>query len=147
MFKSAIRKLLPVPYKGYKDKDARREYTRNYMRSYRKGMELRGEKRKWNSSGYLSRLRVLALEKLGGPICIYCGCDVPKALEINHKFGGGNKYLKSTNQQQYYRDIITETIDKKTLEVTCRVCNSMHYLESVLKIKGHHISWKQADVV
>jgi 5-methylcytosine-specific restriction endonuclease McrA len=91
-----------------------------------------------SKKGYYKILRAKAYEKLGGK-CIYCGCDIQEALEINHINGGGHqekKYIESGPKSIYY-DIIGDK--RNDLEIACRVCNSVHYLE-IVKGLGKH--WK-----
>lgn len=140
--RTAIRKLLPVPYTRYKNKDARRKYSRDYMRKYRTTLKSKGIERKWNSAGYLQKLRTLALEALGGPVCINCGCTELKILEINHKNGGGRKEFRTKNSAQHYRDILSGKSDKDLYEVTCRICNALHYVKDIMGVNGHKVTWK-----
>lgn len=117
----------------------RTKYFKKYMRKYRKT-----HKRKWNAPGYKLRLRLKAMDTIGGPECANCGCDKLEILEINHINGGGNKDLKNrTNQFQFYREIYKDLDAKSKYNVLCRPCNALHYVQDILKIKGHKITWSK----
>jgi hypothetical protein len=79
------------------------------------------------------RMRNAFLTKVGqGKIeCVNCGCNIPELLEVNHKKGGGGIERKSFgNSGSGFRRAVMSgkrTIDD--LELTCRVCNALHYLE------------------
>jgi hypothetical protein len=126
----------------YKRPEASKEKNRINMREYMK------ERRKRLKSvgkldydpNYLRRLRERAMEKLGGARCINCGCDVWEVLEINHIKGGGRSVHRSS--RQIAQDVIMGRADCSTLNVLCRVCNALHYVQDILGIKGHHIHWR-----
>lgn len=86
-------------------------------------------KRPKQSTDWMRRQRRRALMLVGdGAIaCVRCGCDRPELLEINHKNGGGRKDLVG---KWFYRAIVK--LERKTddLELLCRPCNAIHYLES-----------------
>jgi hypothetical protein len=77
------------------------------------------------------------------PCCARCGCDDIRLLEINHKNGGGNRELEAgRTAPQFYYAIADGKRDPSDLEVLCRPCNALHYLE--LKY-GHipmHVVWE-----
>ena len=55
---------------------------------------------------YKKRLREKAIEKLGGPVCVDCGCDKKEILEINHVKGKGRQERKKyQNYHSFFRDI------------------------------------------
>lgn len=110
----------------YKNKEKNREYQRNWARNNRKTLN------EWTRN-----LRLKVIVHLGGK-CVYCGCDDPKALEVNHKNGGGNQERKKKGKKAWYSDIINDRHDNSTIELTCRVCNSWHYL---VKVKGIEDRW------
>lgn len=136
-------------YIRYKDKEKRKAYNRlyqrQYMRKYRQKLKEAGIKIKWNSCHYLKDTRLRALDKLGGRKCVNCGCMVEEILEINHKGGKGRKERKKSKKgaMQFYRDIVHERVDISKYNVLCRVCNAQHYVEKILRIKGHKISWNK----
>jgi hypothetical protein len=112
----------------FKDKQKNRDYQKDWARKHR--VEQRT---------YAQRLKVRAVEKLGGR-CIYCGCDNINALEFNHINGGGNKEARAVgggNQKEKCLDILAGR--RTDLELSCRVCNALHYL---VKLKGLPNRWK-----
>jgi hypothetical protein len=133
-------------YKRYKNKEARKKYLREYQREYMKAYRLRrikeGRPYQWDARGHLKKLRERALIKLGELKCVNCGCDVYELLEINHKNGGGRKEHAEKSYQKFLYDIIFERVNISDYEITCRLCNTLHYIESILNIKGHCVTWK-----
>lgn len=109
----------------YKDINKQREQQRNWGRNHRK-----------EQKEYRVKLRLKAINKLGGK-CVNCGCDDIRALEFNHINGGGGKEYKINHEQiKIYLDVIHER--RNDLELTCRVCNAVHYL---VKLKGLPNRW------
>jgi hypothetical protein len=74
-------------------------------------------------------LRRRVMEKLGGGVCVRCGCDDERLLEINHKRGGGRKEGWSRRMVSNLRAILAGTRKSDDLEVVCKVCNVRHYIE------------------
>jgi len=113
----------------YKDIEKKRAYDREWKKRNR------ASQRK-----YYRKLRIKVLDIFGGK-CVYCGCDIREALEINHINGRGcrEKQKRSSCTKKFYLDIISgrRTIDD--LELTCKVCNVVHYL---VKLKGLPPVWK-----
>lgn len=89
---------------------------------------------------YFKNLRLRTLELLGNK-CVYCGCDIPEALEINHINGGGNKEKKERhyNGREFYLDIVSSRRKIDDLELTCIVCNAWH---RATKLKGIENRWR-----
>lgn len=98
---------------------------------------------KRNLKKYRQERRLKVFDLLGGPVCVNCGCDDVRALEINHKKGGGCKDYKD------YKSAGTRLIDSiffghrnlEDFEVTCRVCNALHYMK-LKGLTGWKVSWK-----
>lgn len=66
----------------------------------------------------------------GNPKCNNCGCDDAKFLEINHKNGGGNQEVQGGRKTgSFYLDIYKGRRKTNDLELLCKVCNALHYLE------------------
>ncbi len=121
-----------------KNRDRLLEYSRNYNKEYFLKNKEREIKR---TLTFYHSLRNQVLELLGNK-CVYCGCTIKKALEINHKYGGGRQEFKRRNGSAFYLDILKGRRSIDDLELTCRVCNAVHYL----KLKGigdFKIIWKQ----
>lgn len=113
-----------------------------YMKSYRK----RYAKKYGRTldAGKYPKLRKRVLDFLGGPSCVNCSCDVYALLEINHRNGGGGKHIREKGVLRVLYDILSGRLPKKDVEVTCRVCNALHYVVEILKVKGHRVLWKPA---
>jgi hypothetical protein len=110
------------------DPEKMKIYKRNWARTRR-------ESRKQQTR----ELRNKVLNYLGGK-CVYCGCNIPEVLEINHKNGGGNKERVNgiyQNNNQHLKSIL-DGKRKNDFELTCKICNSWHYL---VKIKGIPNRW------
>lgn len=75
------------------------------------------------------RRRALLVVGNGNVACVRCGCDMPEIIEINHKNGGGGKELKKLGNK-WNRMIAKLERDVSDLELLCRPCNAIHYLES-----------------
>ena len=114
----------------FKDPQKRREYQNKW------GKNNRIKKREWNR-----QLRIKVLIKLGGK-CVNCGCNDLNALEINHINGGGRQeQIKKYNRSHraFLYAILLGKRPTNDLEITCKVCNSLHYLKEIKKVKGN---WK-----
>lgn len=63
--------------------------------------------------------------------CARCGCNRMEFLEINHKNGGGAQEYKhnSGNNKKFYAAILKDERTTDDLEILCKPCNSIHYLE------------------
>jgi hypothetical protein len=64
------------------------------------------------------------------PICDNCRCDDIRLIEINHKNGDGARDTRSKYHQKFLYDIITGRRKTDDLDLRCRVCNALHYIES-----------------
>ena len=76
--------------------------------------------------------RLKVFQKLSGkevPDCKYCGCDVYKVLELNHRNGGGGKDKKNHATFDIIREILNGKRDINDYEVTCKVCNWEYFAE------------------
>ena len=60
------------------------------------------------------------------PICVYCGCDDIRFLEINHKEGGGAKEVLVSGSNFYWA-IIKGRRPVDDLEITCGLDNKLHF--------------------
>jgi len=122
----------------YKDPNIKQEYNKRYYRLY-KGKLLKDKKKyywihrekmvKYRKDRH-QLLRKKVIEKLGSR-CVYCGCDVPEALEINHINGGGNLEFRKKGTYRIQTQILRDKYSFP-VELTCKVCNAVHYL----KLKG-----------
>ena len=57
------------------------------------------------SNQYRRQLRVRVLEFLGDK-CIRCGFDDERALQVDHKEGGGNQERATTEKYTFYNQIL-----------------------------------------
>lgn len=134
-----------------KGKKNRREFMRGYMIEWRKrrrelpDYDPEEERRKWREQH--KKVREKAMEKLGGKLCANCRCNDFSILEINHINGGGRKALKRTQNRQLYWQIVNDKVDLNEYNVLCRVCNALHYVQDILGIEGHTVSWRSRIMV
>lgn len=79
------------------------------------------------------------ISKSGHPKCRYCGCDFPRALEINHKNPNAKKLEKISGKPvsgySFYKSIVTGERNTEDLEVACGVCNKNHYFQRKFGLK------------
>jgi hypothetical protein len=136
-----------------KDPIRRAEYTKNY---YQKNKEYLVEHRKKYDKEhyqlnkeliknrvkeYHQKQRLMTLFLLGGK-CAHCGCDNLKALEINHKNGGGYKEYKLGGTTRLYSKILNGERKTDDLELLCRICNAHHKLTKLDKLPDNwEIKW------
>ena len=115
-----------------KNKDLYKKRTKKWKKTHREKCREYGRK-------YRKQKREEVIFLLGGK-CVYCNCQEYDALEINHINGGGNKEKHyKISREAYYLDIISGRRPHNDLELTCRVCNAVHYLEKIKKLGG---KWK-----
>jgi hypothetical protein len=63
-------------------------------------------------------------------VCSRCGCDDWRLLEVNHKNGGGRKANEGGwGAPDFKRAVIQGRRKTDDLEILCRPCNAIHYLE------------------
>jgi len=149
--KKCANKIGRASYKRNREKRLkyRKEYCKKnkkkvlecYKRYHRENKEkIRKHRRK-----YCKKLRISALEKIAGskPICIKCGCNDLRFLEINHKNGGGTKEYKNIGGHKFYHDIINGERKTDDLNILCKACNSLHYLELKYGKLPYKIIWQR----
>lgn len=68
------------------------------------------------------RNRLELLELLGGAVC-ECGFDDIRALEIDHKNGGGNEHRKAMSSHTRYAEYIKSHLEE--FQVLCANCHSI----------------------
>lgn len=118
------------------DARIRTEESKVYNRKNKHRIEAYKKYNKENSKtrGQKSRERlrrtILNIVSNNNPVCVRCGCDDIRFLEINHKNGGGNKEMANGKKSNnFYWDIYMGRRNTDDLELLCKPCNSIHALE------------------
>ena len=117
-----------------------RKYARESMRKYR---ETHPEKTKAARKRAYDSRRRRALEIVSGEAkCVRCGCDMLDVLEVNHINGNGSKEARESTANLYDRILKGERATDD-LEVLCRVCNALDYVERKCPeaIGRHRVIW------
>lgn len=88
-------------------------------------------------------LRINAMKKISNNlVCNRCGCGDLRILEINHINGGGTKEKRENGRGHIFHSyIISGKRSIDDLELLCKICNIHHYVEDILGIKGHKITY------
>lgn len=87
------------------------------------------------------RRRALLVVGNGAVACVRCGCDLEELIEINHKNGGGGQELKGL-VSKWHRMIAKLERDASDLELLCRPCNAIHYLEQKHGPLPFRVTWE-----
>lgn len=90
-------------------------------------------------------LRKRAMEMVGPLCCKNCDCNKYEFLEINHILGNGYAERKNKQTTKFYREIISGKREVKDLNILCRPCNSIHYLEMLYGKLPYKIKWKKVS--
>lgn len=120
-----------------------KEHRRLRAREYRLA-HVEQEKLRHTIIRQRTKEKAMELVAKGKPVqCVYCGCDYPQFLEINHKNGGGRQETKADNRVIYDR-IVHSKRDTDDLEIACKVCNIHHYikLKNPEMAKNFTVIWK-----
>lgn len=119
----------------------KREKWNRYMRTYRAKHPDRV--RKARRRQYINR-KTKAMKAVSDAKCERCGCDEIDFLEFNHKNGGGCQEHRITDCKPMMDRILTKNRDTDDLEILCRICNALEFLERKNKksAKGFKIKWK-----
>ena len=104
--------------------------------------DIEEERRKWREQH--RRVREKAIDLLGGRRCAECGCDEFALLEINHIHGGGRAAAKTRQNRQLYRAIVKGEVELSDYNVLCRICNALHYVQNILGVNGHKVTWRRS---
>lgn len=108
------------------------KYYEKNKEKHKKSMELWRLTNHGQLFKYRLNMRYEALLKIQKKIiCVRCGCTDIRFLEINHKYGGGGREAKLglSMGTQFYNKILTGKRKTDDLELLCRPCNHIHYLE------------------
>jgi hypothetical protein len=114
-------------YKKYCEKYPQKAQERLLkMKEY----DIKYKKERGKESRDRVRKVVFNLLSNNNPKCENCGCGDTRLLEVNHKNGGGNKELQNgKNTNKFMWDIYMGRRKIDDLNLLCRVCNALHYLE------------------
>lgn len=108
-------------------------WKRNHMKRHEQELVYEKKRRlehpEYFRQWYLNRRKkVLEIVGKGKVLCINCGCDDIRLLEINHVNGSSYKLREfGTN---FAADIFHGKRKIDDLELRCRVCNALHSHES-----------------
>lgn len=76
--------------------------------------------------------------------CRRCGCDFIDLLEINHINGGGGKECNKS-YQKFCTAILNGSRSINDLEILCKLCNNLHYLEMKFGKTQYELYWDKND--
>jgi hypothetical protein len=135
-----------------KDARDRREYARNKPNAAQRLAGLKqwskdpaNRKAKNARDRELLKKRIFAIL---GDKCARCGCSDARLLEINHKNGGGKREMESGRKSwRFYWDIALGKRKPDDLEILCRPCNALHYLELKFGPLPMRVIWEGGDGV
>lgn len=101
------------------------------------------EKQKLARQRAYNNRKIKAMNLVGGAVCRNCGCDVLHALEFNHINGNGTQEYRDTNRKPIVDRVLTSKRATDDLEILCRVCNALDYIErKVPETKGKFtVTW------
>ena len=74
-----------------------------------------------NSPGSTTKRRMEALEALG-PVCVRCGFEDVRALQIDHVNGGGADEFKAMGNYRMYKKVC-DPVNHHLYQVLCANCN------------------------
>ncbi len=140
-----IRENCPDCGKELDVRNRKKQYQKRSRATLLKWIKNNPKKIKISRDNHRKKLRIGVLKKITNYkkiVCIACGCNDIRLLEINHKNGGGTKENKRIGSMRLYYDILYEKRTVKDLEILCRVCNSLHYLELKFGKLPFKIIWK-----
>ncbi len=75
-----------------------------------------------------TRRRALEIVGQGRLKCRNCSCTNFDLLEINHIRGGGGKEFRRKGNTTFYRDIAAKRRRTSDLNILCKLCNTLYYL-------------------
>ena len=131
--KKEYQKKWDAEHKEYKKIKARewksknKEYLKAYKKKYYKEHK-ESEKEYSRKRNKQRRNKLLDIISNGNPVCVRCGCNDTRLLEINHINGGGTKEVRG-KVVTFWNNIIKGTRATDDLELLCKVCNAWHALE------------------
>ena len=129
----------PSKYKNPKHiRDRVARYARNYRAKH-------PEKTKEARRTQYVRRKLRAIKMVGNPLCVRCGCDEVDFLEFNHVGGGGCIDWRANGGQSPMERLLSGKMSSVGLEILCRVCNAVEFLERKNKksAKQFGVFWKK----
>lgn len=90
----------------------------------------------------LNRRRNVLLKISAELKCNRCGCDKFDLLEINHINGGGLKEVGRRNQI-FISKILSGERQIDDLEILCKMCNILHYIELKFGKQPYTLDWNK----
>lgn len=118
-------------HREYRSKYHKGYYIKNRERILRHDKEYQTKHRE-DYKKYRQERKLKVLQKISGltkPICVGCGCDDLRLLEINHINGGGRRERRTISYPLLLAHILNGTRKTKDLNVRCRGCNAIHYMK------------------
>ena len=115
-------------------------------KKYNKWRENNPEEYKKHCKKYKKSQRLKALQKItngGILVCNRCGCDMIDILEINHINGGGTK--ERCENKNFISDILHNRRTIDDLELLCKLCNNLHYIEMIHGKLNFKIIWEKEE--
>lgn len=128
--------------------EEQKKYNKEHPQRWKRLQKYFKENKEEISKISRERVRKVVLNIISGnnPRCANCGCDDIRLLEINHKDGGGSKErLQGRNQEMFVRNIYKGIRKTNDLNLLCRVCNSLHYLELKFGKLLMEIIWRKKN--
>ena len=92
---------------------------------------------------YTLKWKLEAISKLGGK-CVHCGFSDVRALQFNHKAGGGGREVSRGYSATYLRRIADGM--RPDIELVCANCNQIHAVEKGLR-RGGPKKYRGGDLV
>lgn len=105
-----------------KEKD--REYSRKYRKDHKKWKYESNKKYVPNQREYLRKVRLMAINSLGGK-CVRCGFSDIRALQIDHIKGSGSRERKERNYKgNFHMHVIKSFLNNENkYQLLCANCN------------------------
>ncbi len=130
-----------------KDKviECRRKWNKTHPEYLRKHYEANRDKAIEYGRKYNRKIKMMALSMISKKIeCINCGCDDIRLLEVNHINGGGTKESKILGAGcSLWLKIISGKRKTDDLDIRCKVCNTIHYVNLKYGNTQHIISYQK----
>ena len=147
-----IRIVCPICWNIIDARD-RTFYAKKYAEKYpdkakkRKESMILYDKEHWKERRDKNRKRmrdvILNIISNNNQICVNCWCDDTRLLEINHiNWWGGKEMMKWKKSNAFYWDIYMGRRKTDDLNLLCKVCNSLHYLELKYGKTKHRIIYE-----